>query len=293
MGVVAAMMLEGFMDGAAFLVFVQEGLGAQLRPGQVVVLQPGTLGSLEFARIVRARGAAGVVLAETDTAPYVCRKTGPAAAHIWGVVSGLGLGVFPARETGRALQALAGVFPGLRPYPNALACGLNATNPVVHPAGVLMNAGRIEHARGEFYFYEEGVTPAVVRAVKAVDAERLAVAAALGLTLDPVEENYWKGGFGPRGDLWATINGSRMLTQLRAPGSLETRWLTEDIPYGIATWALLGAEHGVATPILRAFTDLGSVVTGLDCWKAARTPADLDLAGRDPGEIEAFLAEGR
>ena len=38
----------------------------------------------------------------------------------------------------------------------------------------------------------------------------------------------------------STINGSRMLTALRAPGQVETRWLTEDIPFGLATWALLG-----------------------------------------------------
>jgi transposase len=37
-GVVAAMMGEGCVDGAAFLAFGQEGLGPQLRPGHVVVL---------------------------------------------------------------------------------------------------------------------------------------------------------------------------------------------------------------------------------------------------------------
>ena len=36
-GVVAAMTVEGFVDGAAFLAFVQEVLVSQRRPGQVVV----------------------------------------------------------------------------------------------------------------------------------------------------------------------------------------------------------------------------------------------------------------
>ncbi len=265
-----------------------------LRPGHILAVLPGNCGSLAFARQAREAGrAGGVIFAEVDTAPYVCRKLGPAHAHIWGIVSGLGMGVFPGKESARAVDALADVFPGIWAYPHALACGLNATNPIVHPAGVLMNAGRVEYSRGEFYFYEEGVTPAVVRAIKAVDAERLAVAAAVGTTLDTVEENYWKGGFGPRGDLWGVINGSRMLTQLRAPGSLETRWLTEDIPFGIATWSLIGREQGVETPILKALTDLGSVVTGLDCWKAARTPAHLGIAGMGRERVLEYLAEGR
>ena len=39
------------------------------------------------------------------------------------------------------------------------------------------------------------------------------------------------------------------MTALRAPGQVETRWLTEDIPFGLATWALLGDQLGVETPI--------------------------------------------
>src|SRR5262249_17082952 len=157
-----------------------------------------------------------VVLAETDTAPYVCRKVAPAAAHIWGVVDGLGLGVFPAVHTERVRARLEEFFPGMRTYAHVLACGLAAMNPVVHPAGVLLNAGRIEHARGDFYFYEEGVTPAVCRLIEAVDRERRLVAQAFGIDLLPVDAAFHAAGFGPRGDLWATIHGSRMLTQLRA-----------------------------------------------------------------------------
>jgi opine dehydrogenase len=270
-----------------------EACASNLRGGQVVVLMPGTLGSLEFAQILRARGAAGnISLAETDTAPYVCRKIAPTAAHIWGVVSGLGLGVFPARQTERVRALLDPQFPGVRTYPHAVACGLAAMNPVVHPVGVLLNAGRIEHARGEFYFYEEGVSPAVCRLIEAVDRERRAIGQALGLDLLPVDEAFHVAGFGPRGDLWATINGSRMLTQLRAPGALETRWLTEDVPYGLAAWTLLGEQFGVATPTLRAVVELTSAALGIDFWKSARTPNDLGLAGLTKEAMSEYLQTG-
>jgi opine dehydrogenase len=270
-----------------------EACAPHLRPGQVVVLQPGTLGSLAFARILRERGAAaGVIVAETDTAPYVCRKVAPTVAHIWGVVSGLGLGVFPARHTDRVRGLLNDFFPGVRSYGHVAACGLAAMNPVVHPAGVLLNAGRIEYARGDFYFYEEGVTPSVCRLIYAVDAERRAVARALGVALPPVDDAFHNAGFGPKGDLWATINGSRMLTQLRAPGSLESRWLTEDVPYGLAAWALLGEQFNVPTPTLRALVEVASAATGVDFWKTARTPRDLGIAGMDRQALLGYLQNG-
>jgi opine dehydrogenase len=276
-----------------------EACAAHLRPGQTVVLMPGTLGSLEFVRVVRERrgpelfaGPEGLTVAETDTAPYVCRKTGPTSAHIWGVVTGLGVGVFPATRTEAVCRRIEELFAGARAYPNVLACGLAAMNPVVHPAGVLLNAGRIEHSRGEFYFYEEGVTPAVCHLIYAVDRERRAVASALGLDLLPVDEAFHRAGFGPHGDLWAAINGSRMLTQLKAPGSLDTRWLSEDVPYGLCAWVSLGERLRVPTPILRSLIHLTSAMTGIDFWKAARTATGLGIAEMRPEQLLCYVQTG-
>ena len=33
-----------------------------------------------------------------------------------------------------------------------------------------MNAGRIEYSRGEFYFYEEGVSSSVAKVIEKVDS---------------------------------------------------------------------------------------------------------------------------
>ncbi len=263
-----------------------------LRVGQLVALLPGTLGALLFARVLRDAGVRGVTLAEVDTSPYVCRKTAPDRAIIWGALRGLGAGVFPARRTAEALPRIAALFPGATAYPNALACGLSSLNPIVHPPGVLLNAGRIERSRGEFYFYEEGVTPAVVAAIEALDGERRALGAALGLDLLPVAEAFNRAGFGPAGDLWATINGSRMLTALRAPGAINTRWLTEDVPYGLAAWSALAAQVGVATPVMDALITLTSAVLGSDCRAAGRSPADLGLDGLTPAAIAELMEAG-
>src|SRR3712207_8497396 len=45
------------------------------------------------------------------------------------------------------------------------------------------NAGLLERTGGDFLFYEEGVTEGVGRLIEAVDRERLAIAAALGITV--------------------------------------------------------------------------------------------------------------
>ena len=269
-----------------------EELAPHLTSGKAVVLMPGTLGALEWARILKERNVNGVTLAEVDTAPYVCRKTGPESAIIWGEVTGLGLGVMPATETDRVLARLDEIFPGIGAHPDALACGLSSINPVIHPAGVLMNAGRIEYSRGEFYFYEEGVSASVAKVVGEVDAERLEIGRALGYALTPVAEAFHQAGFGPKGDLWSTINGSQMLTRLKAPGSLESRWLTEDIPYGLAAWASIAAQYDVETPLMRGLIDIGSVVMGLDGWTEGRGVDALGIAGMSREGLRGYLQTG-
>lgn len=266
-----------------------EAMVSYLREGQTIVLMPGNLGSLELSCILGRHQKRDITLAETDTAPYVCRKTEPDTAHIWGVVTALGLGVFPSKHGDTVRQVLDHWFPGVTLYPNVLACGLSAMNPIVHPAGVLLNAGRIEYSKGEFFFYGEGVTPSVCRLIYAIDQERLKIAAALGLTLDPVDQAFAAAGFGPEGDLWTTINESEMLTQLKAPGNLDSRWITEDVPYGLAVWCQLGEQLGLKCPLMRAVIDLLNATRGEDLWKTGRTLEDLGIAQLDSSQLIAHI----
>ena len=185
---------------------------------------------------------------------------------------------------------LSPLFPGLTTYRSVLECGFSSMNPIMHPAGILMNAGRIEYSKGDFYFYKEGVTPGVARVILQVDRERLAIAGALGLEILPVADAFHQAGFGPAGDLQTTITGSEMLTQLPAPGSLDTRWLLEDAPYGLVSWASIAEQLAIPTPTMRAVISLCSTLTGQDAWATGRRAEHLGLKGLNAGEMIARAA---
>jgi opine dehydrogenase len=270
-----------------------ESCAPHVTADHTIVLMPGNLGSLAWAKSFGEMGAAMPTLAEVDTAPYVCRKTEPDTATIWGVVTALGLGVLPTDRTEQVRTRLDGLFPGVTTYPDVMACGLSAMNPIVHPAGVLMNAGRVERSRGEFYFYDEGVTESVAKVIMKVDDERRAIGSVLGYDLVPANEAFHQAGFSPKGDLWAAINGSKMLTALRAPGSLDSRWLTEDIPFGLASWSSLGSQYGVETPTMDACVNIGSIVMGFDGWEAARGVSALGIKDFAQDQLKAYLKAGK
>ena len=158
-------------------------LAPVLKNGQHVVLIPGTLGSLEFVSILRQNGCtAEITISELDTLPYATRITGPTSVHVYHALPVFGLGVFPADRTDEVLPLFLDLYPGTNAFRDVLEAGLSSCNPVIHPLGVLMNAGRIEYSRGEFWYYEEGITPCTARAMEALDRERIAIGAKLGLT---------------------------------------------------------------------------------------------------------------
>ena len=154
-----------------------------LKSNQIIILMPGTLGSLEWAKILFENNVHNISIGETDTSPYVCRKTNDNEATIFGTVPHLGLGVFPSINTRHVYNSIKEIFPGIKCYQDVIECGLSSINPVIHPAGVIMNAGRIERSKGEFYFYEEGVTPSVVTVINSLDKERINIGKALDYKL--------------------------------------------------------------------------------------------------------------
>ncbi|NQU10339.1 NAD/NADP octopine/nopaline dehydrogenase family protein [bacterium] len=262
--------------------------------GQNVVLIPGTFGSLEFLTGVRARGCrADITVSELDTLPYATRITGPSSVNVYYAPPSFGIGVFPSTATKPVLSIMKDLYPEALPFRDVLEAGLGNCNPVIHPLGVLMNAGRIEYSRGEFWYYEEGITLSTARAMEALDRERLAIGRKLGLNLLCQADALHALGYGPKGDLWEVLKGSKGLTPIKGPTSLSNRYLTEDIPIGLVCWSQLGEMLGVPTPLMRATVEIGMAVSGVDYWKTGRTLERCGIRGLDAGRLCQYVKTGK
>ena len=160
---------------------------------------------------------------------------------------------------------------------------------MIHPAVTLLNAGLLERTGGGFLFYEEGVTESVGRLIEAVDRERQAIAAALGITIlsDPAlgvtqgymsEENYSTGYSNAPGFLG-----------IGAQSKLDHRYLTEDVGYSLVFETDLAARLGVPTPVMDAIIAITSVVLARDFRaEGKRTVSTLGLDGMSPEQIAAL-----
>ncbi|MBO9607049.1 MAG: NAD/NADP octopine/nopaline dehydrogenase family protein [Paenibacillaceae bacterium] len=266
-------------------------LAPRVKGNQLIVLLPGTFGTLEFAAIFRGCGAdPNVVLAETDTLPYATRLVKPGTVKAHGRTT-VRLGVLPSGKTDWACGQLQGVL-AFEPAANVLEVGFSSLNPIIHPPGTILNAGRIERSRGEFYIYEEGMTPSVVHVMELLDAERRAVAGAFGLTLPPINEAIYESGYGPKGTTWEALNGSTSLTPIKGPSDLKSRYLSEDIPYGLVTFASIAAQIGVETPIMNSLVHLGFALIRRRPEDGSRNADTLGIRGMDVNQLLQAVTDG-
>jgi opine dehydrogenase len=271
---------------------VAQQLATVLRDGQVVALIPGYVGgSFEFRRALAAAGCrAAIKLGEMDNFPFTGAVLGPAAVRVASLKRQLQVAALPAADGGAVLSLVKRALPPATLARNVLHTGLATMNPVLHVPGMLGNQGRLDAAE-RFQFYEAGITPSVARVVEALDAERVAVARAFGVEV-PTVRGWLARTYGLEGsELYPLIQRlhHEIFKDSPAPGALDARYVTEDVPYGLVPIAELGRLAGVPTPVAHALTVLASAALGRDFVREGRTLARMGLEGRALTTIQGDL----
>ena len=267
-------------------------LAPHLTEDQIIVIMPGTLAALEFRETLRDSGnLKPIVITETGGLPFATRLIAPGKVKTFHIRSVCALAAIPGNKGRMVFEKIKNLYP-FALKETVIETGLGHLTPLLHPAGCLLNAGRIERSHGEFYMYEEGMTPSVVRVIESLDRERMRIGQRLGIDLPSGVDMMVESGYGPRGTLWESLNGSAGLTPVKGPDSLENRYVTEDIPFGLVAWASLGDAVGVDTPVMDALIALGSVIMAKDCWKQGRNLSRMGLEQMDLKQIKKFLNKG-
>ena len=280
--------------------FYATALAPLLRPDLPVFINPGhTGGGLHFVHALRDAGYRGVVkTCETVTLAYICRKEGPASVNIYSYTQRLKFAAFPGRHADEMYHGIKALYPEVVPVSSVLETGLSNINAVFHPPGMLMNAGWIEDTGGDFLFYREGITPAVGRVIDAVDAERMAVAAALEVPTASFLDNFLQAGLTTKaaaqsGDIARACRDSAPNATIRSPPSLDHRYVHEDVGYGLVPFAALGDLAGVDTPAIDALVHLCSELMDIAYAETGLTLDRMGLAGVAPDGLAQFVARGR
>ncbi len=272
---------------------VARGLAAHLEDGQIILLHPGrTCGAIEFAKVLREEGCtADVTIAETETFIYASRSDGPAQAHIFRIKEAVPLAALPATRTGQVLEAIRPAYPQYIDGVNVLHTGLNNMGAIFHPALTILNAGRIESTHGDYEFYIEGVTPSVARVLEALDRERVTVSSALGIRARTAME-WLELAYNTTGeDLHEAIHNQPGYYGIKAPNTLNHRYIFEDVPMSMVPMASLGERFGVSVRGMDSIIRLACIIHRTDYWKRGRTVDKLGIGDLSVGELTRYVNE--
>ncbi len=279
--------------------YLAKSVAPHLRDGQIILLNPGhTGGSLHFAHLLRSFGCAvDFKLCETVTLTYICRMPEPARVEIYRRTTDLSSAAFPAKHTAELVGAVSAVFPNIVAAANVMATGFSNINAIMHPAGIIGNAGWIEKTAGDFLYYREGITPAIAAWIEALDRERLEIVRCLNLKPLRFVDIFHRSGLTSddaraSGSVYRAIHESEPNRSIKSPPSLDHRYIKEDVGFGLVPMAEIGRLFGVKTPVIDALITLASTALGIDFLSAGLTLDKMGLSEIEPKQLQDILDNG-
>jgi opine dehydrogenase len=235
-----------------------------LRSEQVVVFSSHmSLAALYLAGLLHKRGVT-TPIAALGTTVTTGRQTGPDAVNVSSVRARLDVAVLPQSAAARGMEVCRALFGDrfvLRD--GVLAIALSNLNAQNHLAIALCNLTRME--LGEVWKQNRHITPAVARLIEALDAERLAIAKAFGVEVRTIHEHFhlsFDVPMGPLAEMTHTL--AQRSNDVNGPATLESRYVTEDVPFGLVPTLRLAALAGVPVPLHESGVRLMSALYGRD-----------------------------
>jgi opine dehydrogenase len=228
---------------------VLDAAAPHLRSEQIVVFSSHmSLAALYLVVLLRKCGVA-TPIAALGTTVITGRQTAPDAVTVGSIRARLDVAVLPESATARGIKVCRALF-GDRfvPRSSLLAIALSNLNAQNHLAIALCNLTRME--LGEVWGQNRHITPAVARLIEALDAERLAIAKAFDLTVRSVHEHFHLSFDVPMGPLAEMAQAvAQRPRDVNGPATLDTRYVTEDVPFGLVPTIRLAALAEVPVPL--------------------------------------------
>jgi opine dehydrogenase len=257
----------------------------------VIVSSHASFGAIYLSRLLAARRVAVPIVA-WGTTLVSGRQTGPAKVQVNTVRQRIDLATVPASRSAEGLATCQSLF-GDRfvDRQSLLAIALSNLNPPIHMGIALANMTRME--RAEAWGQAENVTPKVGRLLEELDRERLAIATSLGLDVRTIFQHLNLSFGAPMGSASEMHQAMHAMGKGGAgPTTADSRYVTEDVPFGLVPTAKLGRLAGRPAPLHDAGIALFSAMYGRDFGAENDLLAALDIDSLSLAELQKLCRDG-
>tara|TARA_E500000305_G_scaffold56929_2_gene45393 strand:- start:1107 stop:2201 length:1095 start_codon:yes stop_codon:yes gene_type:complete len=250
-----------------------------------------SLAALYLARKLADRGIQIPIVAWSTTLTTSKPRGEPNQYLVRAIREKIDMATIPATSTNQALETCVALFGNrFNVKDDILTIALSNINPQNHLAIALCNLTRIE--RGENWGQNTmAATSTVGGYIEAMDGERLAVANAYGKTVRTILDHY-RLSFGVE-EMSVAAASAKLVENggdPTGPGDLETRWITEDAPFGLVPTIYLADLAGVPVPLHKSSLTIINACCGRDFAAANDILPELGLL--DLKALPALLKGG-
>lgn len=141
-------------------------------------------------------------------------------------------------------------------------------------------------------YYIDGISPSAAKVLEAMDAERVAVGAAMGFHCMSAREWLYMAYDAAGKTLFEAIRANQGYYGIKAPHILHHRYLWEDVPMSLVPIASMGEMLGVPCPTMKTIIHLANVMHGCDYGESGRTVEKMGLAGLSLKQIQRLVLDG-
>lgn len=258
-----------------------------IQDGQIIIFNPGYLSTAYMLKHCKNND---ITIIEAESSFIDCRIVEPGLIKVGFRNVRNPLGIYPSKDIDIVKKKLNKMgFPFVY-LSSVVEAALHNPNMIVHTVGAIMSIPRIEKTKGEYCMYHEVFTPSIWNILEKLDNEKMDVLEALGFERLPyVEACKFRNSIDDSRDAKEVFFWyAAMPTRAKGPITVDSRYISEDVPQGIVMLEALAKQLNIETPICTALIEMASAALKRNLRTEGRT---LDRLGVE--NIERILDDCR
>lgn len=245
-----------------------------IQDGQIILINPGYFST---AYILKYCGDKDITIVEAQSSFIDGRIIEPGKFRVGFRNVRNPLGVYPSKKLEFAKEKLDQLgFPFFY-MKNVVGAALHNPNLIVHTVGAIMSIPMIDSMGKDFCMYHYAFTEHVWKILEKLDSEKMDVLERMGYErISYVEACKFRNSSDDSLDAKQVFfDYASMPTRAKAPTTVESRYICEDVPQGLVMLEALGKSMQIPTPICTALIELASAAVDKDLRAEGRTPKRL------------------
>lgn len=258
--------------------------------GKTVVFMPGRYACLLMQNELAKRGMRrNFYLGETSCFPFANRIIKPGVVRGYACKKKLPFAAFPASDTSNLLTKIKPYCPILIPVENVLVTSMMDHCSIMHPIAILNNVEKIADPSnaGKIIYY--GYDERMGEIADKVDLEKLNILNAIGVqgkNIPSILRLFYEAN---GCNTYQAIRNVKCYGIVGLPNSIDTRYLSEDVPFGIVPMYRLASLLQIDCPHMQKIIESANVLSATNYLDKGYTLEALGIAGMSTDELQHYL----